>query len=250
MLALLATTALAQHTRLFETGDEAREWIRHTRSISQRTLTVVGPESARAILPWGNQLDVRFVEVPKGGDLDAAAREARLEDGSPCALVFTPAAEGWAGWVSGSCGRLPLGAWQAAGNRVLDFRGNPLTVAQFASATNDRQMYLTYRKLDRRRGRGIALSLVGSGMLWFSLLNAFEGSFSDLPPAALVAVSTAGAGITTVGVIDLVVTTSNPRSRPRDIGAHISRDEIRSRVIQHNKGLSLFIGPGSAHGTF
>lgn len=249
MMILLAMTAWAQQTRLFAGDDEAREWIKQTRSITRQRLPILGPVEAKRLLPWGSDLDVRFVPVPKGGDLDAAALRVRLEDGSACALVFTPAEAGWVGWVSGSCGQLALGAWQLDGDRVLDFRGHPLTVAQFAAATGDRDMLKRYRRLDRRRGRAITFTLLGTGALWFTMMQSLDHQ-SALPAPVLYGITGIGGALTTLGVVEFVAVGVNPRARPRNIGSHLSHEAIRERVIDHNRRLSFFIGPGSAHGTF
>lgn len=245
---LLASLALAQTTRLFPDDAGARAWIRSTRSITHQRLPIVGPPAVERLVRFQG-FDVRLVTVSEGQDLDAIAQQTRLEDGAACALVFTPAEEGWVGWVNGRCGQLALGSWQLSGDRVLDFRGVPLTVAQFAVATRDARMLKTYRRLDRRRGRAITFGLLGSGALWFALISEFEGGASLSPPV-LYGVAGVGAALSVASIVEFGLVLGNPKSAPRDIAAHITHEEMRRRVIEHNKRLSVFIGPGSAHGTF
>ena len=110
-------------------------------------------------------------------------------------------------------------------------------------------MLKSYRRLDRRRGRAITFTLLGTGALWFAMINSLDHQ-TALPPPVLYGLTGLGGAVATLGVVEFIAVGVNPRSKPRNIGAHLPHETIRERVVEHNRRLSLFIGPGSAHGTF
>jgi hypothetical protein len=252
MLLLWSALAFAapERTQVFASDDAAVRWIRQTRSVMRTTLPVVGDVGAlRGAL---RDLDVRVRVVPPSEDPDEVAFDLRAELGSPCAIGLAPLDEGWVGWTQGSCTMRYLGLWRnGVGNTVLDDRGRGVTVPQFASASGDEAVFRTYRRLDRARGRGVWFTILGSGLMFAGQIGriaAINDSADETPWWVATGV---GAGITGLGLGQIVFVLADERSHPHNLGAHYTPDEIRERVKRHNAGLRILsAGPGGIMGTF
>ncbi|MCB9678629.1 MAG: hypothetical protein H6737_26235 [Alphaproteobacteria bacterium] len=255
MLALLAalTTASAQDTRVFASDQAATDWVLLTRATMRTRLPVVGPEG---ILEWKRYVDgsdVELVVVDPSVDPEEAAIAARSKLGSPCTLAFAALDEGqWAGWVSGHCGLLFLGAWRyQADGRVIDDRGRFIPVPQFAADAGDLDVMSTYKRLDRVRGRAIWNTILGTGLLYVGQVGLAAARNEGGEETGWWITTGVGGALTAAGVGQFIWVQADRRSHPRDLLAHYTEDEIKVRIEEHNSRLRLVsVGPGGIRGTF
>jgi hypothetical protein len=252
VIALLASLAFAQQTRVFETDQAATDWVLLTRATMRVRLPVVGPESIRDWKRYVGGSDVELVPIGSDVDPEAAALSARSKLGSPCALAFAELDEGWAGWVSGHCGLLFLGAWRyEPGNRVVDDRGRPIAVPQFAADAGDLDVIATYKRLDRVRGRAIWNTILGTGLLYVGQVGLSAARNDNADTTGWWITTGVGGALTLAGVGQFVWVQADERSHPKNLGAHYSEEEIRQRIEQHNARLRLVsVGPTGISGTF
>lgn len=245
MLLLLASLAHATATQIFADDDAVLAWIAVSDRTARTELPVVGPNTMRRFEDRAHG-DVRFFHILPSDDPEAAAIDARLERGSPCALVLAHLGDGWVGWRSGVCGMLSTTGWRIEGDQVIDGRGRPILVSTFASASGDRDVYQAYRRLDRARGRALWAGILGSGVLFASTIDLLDGS--RRPTSRFLQV---GGGAMTIGAaIAFGVLQANPKSHPRQIGAHYTEEEMLARVRHHNRRLRIALGPTGLSGTF
>ncbi|MEZ4322427.1 MAG: hypothetical protein R3F61_33480 [Myxococcota bacterium] len=260
MLTLLASLAFAQQARVFESDQAATDWVLLTRHTMRTRLPVVGPAP---IAEWAHLLgnaDVQLVVVPPGVDPDEAALSARSKLGAPCALAFAAvdseesSGNGgpWAGWVSGHCGLLFLGAWHyEAGGRVFDDRDRPIQVPHFAADAGDLGVLATYRKLDRVRGRAIWNTLLGTGLLYVGQIGLTAARNDGADTTGWWVTTGVGGALTAAGVIQFAWVQADKRSHPKNLLAHYTEAEIRERIEAHNSRLRLVsVGPLGVQGTF
>ncbi len=252
MLLLWSAIALAapERTQVFASDEDVVAWIRRTRGVMRVTLPVVG--DVRTLQSPLSDLDVRVEAIPPSVDPDEVALELRAEIGAPCALGIQRLDEGWVGWVQGSCTMRYLGLWRTGlDGTVVDDRGRNITVPQFASASGDVEVFRTYRRFDRMRGRGLWMSIIGSGLMYVGQIGRIAAINDNADQTPWWVTTGVGAGITGIGVGQLVVALADERSHPRKIEAHYTPDEVRERVKRHNAGLRILGGsPAGIFGTF
>jgi hypothetical protein len=234
MLTCLLWTALAGPTRVLPDAETVQRWVRRGDQQARTELPVVGPASVGAIVEAVDG-DLRFFTVDPSQDPDRVAVDARLDRGSPCALVLAEAEEGWLGWMSGACGMLSATGWRVEGPRVLDGLDVPVRVATFATVSGDPLVLRTHRRLERTRERALWAGVIGLGF--------FFGSSIDLasnPSRTRSRYLQVGGGAIALGSIGAMIGLhANPRSRPTRIGAHYTDAEMRERVRDHNVRLGI-----------
>lgn len=239
MIVLLASVAFGQHTKIFESDEDAAAWIRATRQMMRTTLPVIGPAELARLAPLLSGVDHVPVVIPSSKDPDDAALDARMERGAPCAIALAPVDEGWAGWVSGRCGLLFLGSWKVDRGRVIDDRGYPITTAQFAADAGDRSVVRTARRLDRRRGNALLGMAVGTGLLYAGSIGYTGAKHAEENTTGWAIAIASGAALTTTGVGLFAWVQSDKRSHPRNLGAFYTEEEIAERVKAHNSRLRM-----------
>lgn len=252
MIALLASLAFAQQTRLFETDQAAADWARLTRSAMRTRLPIVGPDGIEVLEPLLQDADIAVFAVGTDVDPEEAALAARSRAGSPCALAFAPLEQGWTGWVSGHCGLLFLGAWRFEPNgRVVDDRGRVIPVPRFAADSGDLQVLSTYKRFDRIRGRAIWNIILGTGLLYVGQIGLAAARNDGDSTRGWWITTGVGGALTTAGVGQFVWVQADKRSHPRDLRAHYTDEEIKERIQRHNARLRLVsIGPTGLFGRF
>lgn len=241
MLAFFAV-ASAQTTRVFETDEATVSWIGLTRGGMRARLPVIGPSEAERLDLRG--LDVELIVHAESDDPEAVALEARMRVGAPCAVALAPLDAGWVAWTSGHCGLLFLGAWHLDDGRVFDDRDRPVTVLQFAAEGGDTEVAQTYRRLDRRRARGIWNGMLGTGLLYTGGLG-LAGTLPGDNRTPWYVLLGAGGVLTGAGLGQLIWAQADPRSHPRRIDAYYDEAEMERRVLAHNHRLRLVwtLGP-------
>ena len=251
MISALLSIAFAQDAKVFETDQAAAEWILLTRSTMRAPLPVIGPPELSELRPLLANADVRLFALEPDMDPDEAAVRARSKVGAPCTLSLAPLGDGWTGWVDGHCGLLFLGAWRYEQGRVIDDRGRPISVPQFASDAGDTRVLATYKRLDRIRGRAIWNTILGTGLIYVGQVGRAAAQNDDAETTGWWITTGVGAALTGAGVGQFVWVQADKRSHPRRLSAHYSEDEIQERIEAHNARLRLVsISPFGVGGTF
>ncbi len=228
MLVLQLVAWAGPPTRILTGDREAVAWIREVDQSNRALLPVVAPADGASLVEEAGG-HVRFVLAM--GDPGRAAREARLDLGSPCAAVLVPLEEGWAGWVEGVCGMLGVDGWRVEGRGVVDGTDRVVLLPAFAAASGDTEIVAAYRRLERRRSGAIWVGIVGSGLLFASSLAIEERG----PRPGLRALQLGGAGIT-AGALGWVIRMEvDPRADPRRLDGWYDREAVRARVRAHNR---------------
>ncbi|MCA9567471.1 MAG: hypothetical protein KC656_06495 [Myxococcales bacterium] len=234
MLALLAIAQAALPTRVFATDEEAIAWVEENDQVNRAVLPVLGPAVMARLEPQvrGN---VRFLHVQPSEDPEARASDARLDHGSPCALVLAPLDVGWAGWTSGACGMLAVNGWRWERGRVLDGTDRPVMITAFAMAQGDQRVLATYKRLERVRSGALWAGMLGGGALFVSSI-----SLADHRGDTGLRVAQIGSGVVTVAAAAVFAgINADARSHPQRLDAWYPEDVIRERVRAHNRAIGL-----------